>query len=143
MTFCLFLFYILFPNNLVTNIVFPGKQGICLENGIRPPFLFYKLDKSVLSAGFFILEGRGGGGGGAVFVITILQFHDIYPKKEVEPHYFSAVTSRPHICFNLLPNLFVGSNLLIKKITISSIVVGFKKTPLVIHLPSCYRRVCY
>ena len=37
MTFCLFLFYILFPNNLVKNIVFPGKQGIYLENGIRPP----------------------------------------------------------------------------------------------------------
>ena len=31
MTFCLFLFYILFPNNLVKNIVFPGKQGIYLE----------------------------------------------------------------------------------------------------------------
>ena len=27
MTFWLFLFYILFPNNLVANIVFPGKQG--------------------------------------------------------------------------------------------------------------------
>ena len=40
---CLFLFYIPFPNNLVTNIVFPGKQGIYLKNGIRPPFLFYKL----------------------------------------------------------------------------------------------------
>ena len=26
---------ILFPNNLVKNIVVPGKQGIYLENGIR------------------------------------------------------------------------------------------------------------
>ena len=26
-------------------MVFPGKQGIYLENGIRPPFLFYKLGK--------------------------------------------------------------------------------------------------
>ena len=43
----IFLFYILFPNNLVTNIVFPGKQGIYLENhGIRPPF--YKLGKFFL-----------------------------------------------------------------------------------------------
>ena len=25
------------------NIFFPGKQGVYLENGIRPPFLFYKL----------------------------------------------------------------------------------------------------
>ena len=51
---CLFLFYILLPNNLVTNIVFPGKQGIYVENGIRPPFLFYKfyLIGQVLSAGF-------------------------------------------------------------------------------------------
>ena len=30
------------PNNLVTNIFFPRKQGIYLENGIRPPFPFYK-----------------------------------------------------------------------------------------------------
>ena len=37
-----------FPNNLVTNIFFPGKQGIYLENGIRPPFLFYKLGKFFL-----------------------------------------------------------------------------------------------
>ena len=34
MTVCLFLFYTLFPNNLVTNIVFPGKQDIYLENGL-------------------------------------------------------------------------------------------------------------
>ena len=33
-----FLFYILFPNNLVTSIFLPGKQGIYLD--IRPPFLF-------------------------------------------------------------------------------------------------------
>ena len=46
--FCLFLFYILFPNNFVTNIFFPGKQGIYLENGIRPLFLFYKLGKFFL-----------------------------------------------------------------------------------------------
>jgi len=45
-------FYILFPNNLVTNIVFPGKQGIYLENDIRPPFLFYKLIGQILPAGF-------------------------------------------------------------------------------------------
>ena len=37
-----------FSNNLVTNIFFPGKQSICLENGIRPPFLFYKLGKFFL-----------------------------------------------------------------------------------------------
>ena len=37
-----------FPNNLVTKTVFPGKQGIYLENGIRPPFLFYKLGKFFL-----------------------------------------------------------------------------------------------
>ena len=30
-----------FPNNLVTNIFFPGKQGIYLENGIRPPSLIF------------------------------------------------------------------------------------------------------
>ena len=48
MTFCLFLFYILFPNNLVTIIFFPVKQGIYLENGIRPPFLFYRLGKFFL-----------------------------------------------------------------------------------------------
>ena len=51
MTFCSLLFYIPFPNNLVTNIVFSGKQGIYLKNGIRPSFLFYKLGQ-VLSAGF-------------------------------------------------------------------------------------------
>ena len=28
--------------------VFPGKQGIYLENGIRPPFLYYKLGKFFL-----------------------------------------------------------------------------------------------
>ena len=44
----LLLFYILYPDNPVTNIVFPGKQGIYLENGIRPPFLFYKLGKFFL-----------------------------------------------------------------------------------------------
>ena len=27
------------------HIFFPGKQGIYLENGIRPPSPFYKLDK--------------------------------------------------------------------------------------------------
>ena len=34
---------------------------------------------------------------------------------------------------------------LIMKITISSIVIGLKKTPffLLIHLPSCYQTVCY
>ena len=37
-----------FPNNLVTNIVFPDKQGMYLENGIRPPFLFYKLGRLFL-----------------------------------------------------------------------------------------------
>ena len=37
-----------FSNNLVTKIVFPGKQGIYLENGFRPPFLFYKLGKFFL-----------------------------------------------------------------------------------------------
>ncbi len=34
--------------DLVTNIVFLGKQGIYLENGIRPPFLFYKLGRFFL-----------------------------------------------------------------------------------------------
>ena len=37
-----------FPNNLVTNIVFPDKQGMYLESGIRPPFLFYKLGRLFL-----------------------------------------------------------------------------------------------
>ena len=37
-----------FPNNLVTKIVFPGKQGIYLENGISPPFLFYRVRKFFL-----------------------------------------------------------------------------------------------
>ena len=36
------------PKNLLKNIVFPGKQGIYLENGIRPPFLFYKLGRFFL-----------------------------------------------------------------------------------------------
>ena len=54
MTFCLFLFYILFPNNLVTNIVFPGKQGIYLENGILSPFLFYKLGKFFLQVSWTV-----------------------------------------------------------------------------------------
>ena len=30
------------------NIFFPGKQGIYLENGICPQFLFYKLGKFFL-----------------------------------------------------------------------------------------------
>ena len=30
------------------NIFFPGKQGIYLENDIRPQFLFYKLGKFFL-----------------------------------------------------------------------------------------------
>ena len=50
-TFCLFLFYILFPNTLVMNIVFPGKRGIHLENGIRPPISILQIGQ-VLSAGF-------------------------------------------------------------------------------------------
>ena len=33
---------------LVKNIVFPGKQGVYLENGIHPPFPFYTLDKFFL-----------------------------------------------------------------------------------------------
>ena len=33
---------------VVTNIVFPGKESIYLENGIRPPFLFYKLGRFFL-----------------------------------------------------------------------------------------------
>ena len=52
MTFCLFSFYnILFPNNLVTNIFFPGKQGIYLENGIRPPVSILQIGQ-ILSSGF-------------------------------------------------------------------------------------------
>ena len=54
MTFCLFLFYILFPNknNLVAKIVFPGKQGIYLENGIRPLFPAILQIEQVLFEGF-------------------------------------------------------------------------------------------
>ena len=42
------LIFIPFPNNLLTNIVFPGKQGIYLKNGIRPLFIFYKSGKFFL-----------------------------------------------------------------------------------------------
>ena len=59
MTFCLFLFYTRFPNNLITKIVFPGKQGIYLENGIRPPFLFDHFH-------LITTYGKGGGGGGLI-----------------------------------------------------------------------------
>ena len=48
--------YILFPNNLVTNIVFPVTRGIYLENGIRPPFLFYKLDGFFLQVSWTVLN---------------------------------------------------------------------------------------
>ena len=60
MSFCLYLFYILFPNNLVANIFLPGEQGIYLD--IRPPFLFYKLGKfrPPPSFFFFFLTGVGG-----------------------------------------------------------------------------------
>ena len=57
MSFCLYLFYILFPNNLVANIFLPGEQGIYLD--IRPPFLFYKLGKFRPPPSFF-LTGVGG-----------------------------------------------------------------------------------
>ena len=59
MSFCLYLFYILFPNNLVANIFLPGEQGIYLD--IRPPFLFYKLGKfRPPPSFFFFLTGVGG-----------------------------------------------------------------------------------
>ena len=35
-------------NILLGDIFFPGKEVIYLENGIRPPFLFYKLGKFFL-----------------------------------------------------------------------------------------------
>ena len=54
--FCLFLIYVLFPNNLVTNIVFPIKRGIYLESGIRPPFLLYKLGKFFLQVSWTVLN---------------------------------------------------------------------------------------
>ena len=56
-SFCLYLFYILFPNNLVANIFLPGEQGIYLD--IRPPFLFYKLGKFRPPPSFFFDRGRG------------------------------------------------------------------------------------
>ena len=72
MTFCLFLFYILFPNNLVTNIFLPGKQGVYLENGIRPKWGYRKLQgvtrgymglKEVTGC-YMALEGVTWGNGG-------------------------------------------------------------------------------
>ena len=39
----IFILYSFFKMNFI-----PGKQGIYLENGIRPPFPFYKLGKSFL-----------------------------------------------------------------------------------------------
>ena len=47
----LFLFYILFPNNLVTNIFTPAKQGIYLKNSIRPPVSILQIGQ-ILSSGF-------------------------------------------------------------------------------------------
>ena len=58
MSFCLYLFCILFPNNLVANIFLPGEKGIYLD--IRPPFLFYKLGKFRPPPSFFFLTGVGG-----------------------------------------------------------------------------------
>ena len=75
MTFCLFLFYIL--NNLVTNIVFPGKQGRYLENGIRPLFLFYKKGK------YFLRQARREGGG-----VRWVRPHPPPPPQTAEVHFF-------------------------------------------------------
>ena len=52
MTFCLFSFYILFPNILVMKIVFPGKQGQEKMSNARG------------------MPGKGGGGGCLSFDLT-------------------------------------------------------------------------
>ena len=74
MTFCLFWFYILFPNNLVTKIFLPGKQGIYLQNGIVLHFYFINWANSLcrflkrsritscLFYGYLRLARLGGGG---------------------------------------------------------------------------------
>ena len=55
----------------------------------------------------------------------------------------SLFSSKQCITKQLLDSVFVISGIIIK-ITISSIVIGLKNSffPL-IHLPSCYRSVCY
>ena len=68
-----------------------------------------------------------------IFVLYIHQYSSVSISTFI-------VTCIPHDNIKVDANVFM----LIIKITISSIVIGFKNSyfPL-IHLPSCYRTVCY